>query len=212
MLVAGVAAMGAVPRHARSSRSGLMGFGAGRRTAAAACMSTERNRAGSATAAKVMTPSHIKKWTKRQLARIGIRLGGGRGDGERLRSADLSSSASPRPASGTKPAAAPSRTRKGTWPPRKWCTTRIMRRATDIHLEPKEDELGPGSASMASCIRPSRSTGASATAIVNIFKVLSRAWTSPRSGGRRTGRSARSSKTARSTSASRRRGRGSARR
>ena len=90
--------------------------------------------------ARVLTPDHIKRWTIRQLAKVGIRIGSreaiesaigppiqligktktGRKDDSRSRQVESS---------------------KGFLACKEMVYDAIMRRATDIHLEPKEDEL-----------------------------------------------------------------------
>ncbi|WP_231870578.1 GspE/PulE family protein [Planctomyces sp. SH-PL14] len=123
-------------------------------------------------AAKVMTPAHIKKWTKRQLARIGINFGAGRA---------MESVAGPpisfvgKSKTGQRDDA---RTRsvensKGFLAAKEVVYDAIMRRATDIHLEPKEDELG-ARLRIDGVMYPTepfdRGIG---DALINIFKVLS---------------------------------------
>lgn len=90
--------------------------------------------------ARVLTPDHIRRWTIRQLAKVGIRIGSkeelesaigpkiqligksktGRKDESRGRQVENS---------------------KGFLACKEMVYDAIMRRATDIHLEPKEDEL-----------------------------------------------------------------------
>ena len=90
--------------------------------------------------ARVLTPDHIKRWTIRQLAKVGIRIGSaemidsaigppiqligksktGRRDEGRSRQVESS---------------------KGFLACKELVYDAILRRATDIHLEPKEDEL-----------------------------------------------------------------------
>ncbi|MFV0445772.1 MAG: GspE/PulE family protein [Planctomycetaceae bacterium] len=90
--------------------------------------------------ARVLTPDHIKRWGLRQLAKVGIRIGSkeaiesavgpkiqligktktGRKDESRGRQVENS---------------------KGFLAAKEMVYDAIMRRATDIHLEPKEDEL-----------------------------------------------------------------------
>jgi general secretion pathway protein E len=90
---------------------------------------------------KVMTPRHIKSYLKRQLARVGIHLEGG----ERT---PLAVGPSIRFIGKTKTGRADnSRTRqvessKGYMSAKELIYDAIIRRATDVHLEPKEEELG----------------------------------------------------------------------
>ena len=91
--------------------------------------------------AKVMTRAHIRRWTIKQLAKVGIRIGSaedietaigppiqligktktGRRDESRSKQVESS---------------------KGYLATKELIYDAILRRATDIHLEPKEDELG----------------------------------------------------------------------
>lgn len=121
---------------------------------------------------KVLTPRHIKSWTIRQLARVGIHIGGkeateitlgppiqfigktktGQRDEARTRQVESS---------------------KGYMAAKELVYDSILRRATDIHLEPKEDEMG-ARIRIDGVMYPTepfdRPVG---DAITNIFKVLS---------------------------------------
>jgi type II secretory ATPase GspE/PulE/Tfp pilus assembly ATPase PilB-like protein len=121
---------------------------------------------------KVLTPRHIRSWTIRQLARIGIHIGGkdvvdvtlgppiqfvGKtktGQRDEARSRQVESS-------------------KGFMAAKELVYDSILRRATDIHLEPKEDEMG-ARVRIDGVMYPTepfdRPVG---DAIINIFKVLS---------------------------------------
>jgi type II secretory ATPase GspE/PulE/Tfp pilus assembly ATPase PilB-like protein len=121
---------------------------------------------------KVLTPRHIKSWTIRQLARIGIHIGGKEitditlgppiqfvgktktGQRDEARSRQVESS-------------------KGFMAAKELVYDSILRRATDIHLEPKEDEMG-ARVRIDGVMYPTepfdRPVG---DAIINIFKVLS---------------------------------------
>jgi general secretion pathway protein E len=121
---------------------------------------------------KVMTPRHIKGYLKRQLARIGIHLEGG----ERTH---VSVGPSIRFVGKTKTGRADnSRTRqvessKGYMSAKELIYDAIIRRATDVHLEPREEELGVR-LRIDGVMYPTepfdRGVG---DAVVNIFKVLS---------------------------------------
>lgn len=122
--------------------------------------------------AKVMTPRHIKTWTRRQLAKIGIHLGTkqevekvsgppivfigktktGKRDDKTSRSVEQS---------------------KGYIAARELVYDSIMRRCTDIHLEPKEDELQVRLRIDGIMYPTEPFDRAVGEAIVNIFKVLS---------------------------------------
>jgi type II secretory ATPase GspE/PulE/Tfp pilus assembly ATPase PilB-like protein len=121
---------------------------------------------------KVLTPRHIRSWTIRQLARVGIHIGGkeateitlgppiqfigktktGQRDEARTRQVESS---------------------KGYMAAKELVYDSILRRATDIHLEPKEDEMG-ARIRIDGVMYPTepfdRPVG---DAITNIFKVLS---------------------------------------
>ena len=121
---------------------------------------------------KVLTPRHLKSIAARLLSRVGIHIGGkdvrtatggppirfigrsGKGSGEADRSRQVESS-------------------KGYSAARELVYDAILRRTTDIHLEPKEDELSVR-LRIDGVMYPAepfdRPTG---DAIINIFKVLS---------------------------------------
>ncbi len=90
--------------------------------------------------AKVLTREHIRKWTIRQLARIGIHIGG---------EAQLDSTGGPpirfvgktRTGQRDEGRSRQVETSKGYMAAKELVYDAILRRATDIHLEPKEDEL-----------------------------------------------------------------------
>ena len=90
--------------------------------------------------AKVMTRDHIRKWTIRQLARIGIHIGG---------EVKLDSTGGPpirfigKTRTGKKDEGRSRQveTSKGYMAAKELVYDAILRRATDIHLEPKDDEL-----------------------------------------------------------------------
>uniref|UniRef100_A0A7C2K0K1 Type II/IV secretion system protein n=1 Tax=Schlesneria paludicola TaxID=360056 RepID=A0A7C2K0K1_9PLAN len=121
---------------------------------------------------KVLTPRHLKSVGLRTLARLGIRIGGrdaplsaggppirligksGKGAGEVDRSRQVESS-------------------RGYMAAKELIYDAILRRSTDVHLEPKEDEMGVR-LRIDGVMYPAepfdRPTG---DAIINIFKVLS---------------------------------------
>jgi general secretion pathway protein E len=120
---------------------------------------------------RVMTPDHIQRWTRRQLSRVGIHIGGkekietasgppirfigktqtGMKDDSRSRQVESS---------------------RGYVAAKELVYDAILRRATDIHLEPKEDELAIR-LRIDGVMYPAepfdRSVG---DAVTNIFKVL----------------------------------------
>jgi len=131
----------------------------------------ERNQAVPESA-RVMTQKHIEQWTRRQLGKIGIHLGTkeevekasgppivfvgktstGKRDEKTSRSVEQS---------------------KGYLAARELVYDSIMRRCTDIHLEPKEDELSVRLRIDGVMYPTEPFDRAIGEAIVNIFKVLS---------------------------------------
>ena len=121
---------------------------------------------------KVMTPRHIKSYLKRQLAKVGIHIGGG----ERVEAAV---GPSIRFIGKTKTGRVDSsRTRqvensRGYMAAKELIYDAILRRSTDVHLEPREDELAVR-LRIDGVMYPTepfdRGVG---DAVVNIFKVLS---------------------------------------
>ena len=131
----------------------------------------ERNQAVPESA-RVMTQKHIGEWTRRQLSKIGIHLGSkeevekasgppivfvgktstGKRDDKTSRSVEQS---------------------KGYLAARELVYDSIMRRCTDIHLEPKEDELSVRLRIDGVMYPTEPFDRAVGDAIVNIFKVLS---------------------------------------
>ncbi len=122
--------------------------------------------------AKVMTPNHIKKWTKRQLARIGIHLGGGKAI-ETMAGPPITFVGKSKTGQRDEARSRSVENSKGFLAAKEVVYDAIMRRATDIHLEPKEDELS-ARLRIDGVMYPTepfdRVVGDS---IVNIFKVLS---------------------------------------
>lgn len=121
---------------------------------------------------KVLTPAHIRNVTVRTLARVGIKLGGGkvvqaalgpdiefigktstgRGEGEaRARQVENS---------------------KGFLAGKELVYDALLRRATDIHLEPKEDEVGIRMRIDGVMYPTEPFDRALGQAVINIFKVL----------------------------------------
>lgn len=120
---------------------------------------------------RVMTPDHIYGWTQRQLAKIGIHLGGrdkvekasgppirfigktktGQRDDARTRQVESS---------------------RGYVAAKELVYDAILRRATDVHLEPKDDELGVRIRIDGVMYPAEPFDKAVGDAVVNIFKVL----------------------------------------
>ena len=121
---------------------------------------------------KVLTPRHIKKVLIRSLAKIGIKIGSSqaveKAIGPPLRFIGKSSTSNDRGNDRSKQV----ETSKGYLAAKELVYDGILRRATDIHLEPKEDELSVR-LRIDGVMYPTepfdRATGDS---IVNIFKVL----------------------------------------
>ncbi|MCA9079851.1 MAG: type II/IV secretion system protein [Planctomycetaceae bacterium] len=120
---------------------------------------------------RVMTPDHIKKWSTRQLAKIGIHIGNhdktetgsgppivfvgktrtGKRDESRSRQVESS---------------------KGYMAAKELVYDAIQRRSTDIHLEPKDDELAVRLRIDGVMFPAEPFDKAVGDAVVNIFKVL----------------------------------------
>lgn len=121
---------------------------------------------------RVMTPRHIRSFTKRQLAKIGIHIGGG----ERVQT---SVGPSIRFIGKTKTGRADnSRTRqvessKGYMSAKELIYDAILRRSTDVHLEPREDELAVRLRIDGVMFPTEPFDRGVGDAVVNIFKVLS---------------------------------------
>ena len=120
---------------------------------------------------RVMTPAHIQKWTKKQLAKVGIHIGGN----ERLETA----SGPPIKFVGKTQTGQrdDSRSRqvessKGYVAAKELVYDAILRRSTDIHLEPKEDELGVRLRIDGVMYPAEPFDKAIGDAVTNIFKVL----------------------------------------
>ncbi|MEZ6053642.1 MAG: GspE/PulE family protein [Planctomycetaceae bacterium] len=121
---------------------------------------------------KVLTPRHIKRVTQRYLARFGIRFGGGEGDEDvigpnitfigKTRTGKVDSSTSRQVENS-----------KGYMAAKELVYDAILRRATDIHLEPKENELSVRLRIDGVMYPTEPFDRAVGDAIVNITKVLS---------------------------------------
>lgn len=89
---------------------------------------------------RVMTPDHIQKWTIRQLAKVGIHIGGreatSRASGPPIQFIGKSKTGQRDDARSRQVESS-----KGYVAAKELVYDAILRRATDIHLEPKDDEL-----------------------------------------------------------------------
>ncbi len=121
---------------------------------------------------KVMTPAHIRKWSIRQLARLGIHIGTGKAV-EAVVGPPISFIGKTRTGAKDEKASRSVETSKGYMAARELVYDAILRRATDIHIEPNEDETSVR-IRIDGVMYPTepfdRPVG---DAITNIFKVLS---------------------------------------
>lgn len=90
--------------------------------------------------ARVLTPDHIKLWAIRQLARIGIRVGE-RGELEAVIGPSLQLVGKSKTGRRDETRSRQVENSKGYLACKELIYDALQRRATDIHLEPKEDEL-----------------------------------------------------------------------
>lgn len=121
---------------------------------------------------KVMTPDHIKKWSLRQLARLGVKIGTGKAM-ESVVGPPIIFVGKTRTGAKDEKASRSVETSKGYMAARELVYDAILRRATDIHVEPNEDETSVR-VRIDGVMYPTepfdRPIG---DAITNIFKVLS---------------------------------------
>ncbi len=121
---------------------------------------------------KVMTPTHIRKWTIRQLARVGIHLGTGKAV-ESIVGPPIIFIGKTKSGAKDEKASRAVETSKGYMAARELVYDAILRRATDIHIEPNEEETSVR-IRIDGVMYPTepfdRPIG---DAITNIFKVLS---------------------------------------
>ncbi len=121
---------------------------------------------------KVMTPDHLRKWSIRQLARLGIRIGTGKAV-EAVVGPPIIFIGKTRTGAKDEKASRSVETSKGYMAARELVYDAILRRATDIHIEPNEDETAVR-IRIDGVMYPTepfdRPIG---DAITNIFKVLS---------------------------------------
>lgn len=122
--------------------------------------------------AKVMTRKHIKTWTRRQLARIGIHLGT-KQEVEKVSGPPIVFVGKTKTGKRDEKTSRAVEQSKGYIAARELVYDSIMRRCTDIHLEPKEDELQVRLRIDGIMYPTEPFDRAVGDAIVNIFKVLS---------------------------------------
>ncbi|MEZ5940872.1 MAG: GspE/PulE family protein [Planctomycetaceae bacterium] len=89
---------------------------------------------------RVMTPAHIRKWTIRQLAKIGIHIGNGEQIDEG-KGPPIQFIGKTRTGKRDDSKSAQVEASKGYRAAKELVYDAILRRSTDIHLEPKDDEL-----------------------------------------------------------------------
>ncbi len=122
--------------------------------------------------ARVLTPDHIRKVTFRALARLGIKLGGDDGPADIL-GPDIQflgkTSTGKVDASRTKSV----ENSRGYMAAKELVYDALIRRATDIHLEPSEDETGVRMRIDGVMYPAEPFDRALGDAVINIFKVLS---------------------------------------
>lgn len=121
---------------------------------------------------KVMTPEHIRNLTLRYLARMGIRVGGKKTQqaavGPDIRFVGKSSTGR-----GDDPASSRRvENSRGFLAAKELVYDAVMRRATDVHLEPKEDEFGVRLRIDGVMYPTEGFDRAIGDAVLNIFKVL----------------------------------------
>ena len=122
--------------------------------------------------ARVMTPKHIKTWTRRQLSKIGIHLGT-KQEVEKVSGPPIVFVGKTKTGKRDDKTSRAVEQSKGYIAARELVYDSIMRRCTDIHLEPKEDELQVRLRIDGIMYPTEPFDRAIGEAIVNIFKVLS---------------------------------------
>jgi len=122
--------------------------------------------------ARVMTPKHIKTWTRRQLAKIGIHIGT-KQEVEKVSGPPIVFVGKTKTGKRDDKTSRAVEQSKGYIAARELVYDSIMRRCTDIHLEPKEDELQVRLRIDGIMYPTEPFDRAIGEAIVNIFKVLS---------------------------------------
>lgn len=121
---------------------------------------------------KVLTPDHIRKWSLRQLAKLGIRLGGGKAV-EAVVGPPIQFVGKTRTGQKDERASRQVETSKGYMAARELVYDAILRRATDIHIEPNEEETNVRIRIDGVMYPTEPFDRAVGDAVVNIFKVLS---------------------------------------
>ena len=121
---------------------------------------------------KVLTPRHIKSWTIRMLAKVGIHIGGG-AVVEQTLGPPIQFIGKTRTGQRDESRTRQVETSKGYMAARELVYDSILRRATDIHMEPKDEETG-ARIRIDGVMYPTEPFDKPiGDAIVNIFKVLS---------------------------------------
>jgi len=120
---------------------------------------------------RVMTPAHIRSWTKRQLARIGIHIGG-RGKAEKASGPQIKFIGKTKTGQRDDSRSRQVESSRGYVAAKELVYDGIMRRATDVHLEPKDGELAVRLRIDGVMYPAEPFDKAIGESIVNIFKVL----------------------------------------
>lgn len=120
---------------------------------------------------KVLTPRHIRSWTIRQLARVGIHIGG-REEMEVTLGPPIHFVGKTKTGQRDEARTRQVETSKGYMAAKELVYDSILRRATDIHLEPKEEEMGVRIRIDGVMYPTEPFDRAIGDALINIFKVL----------------------------------------
>ncbi len=131
----------------------------------------ERNQAVPESA-RVMTQKHLQQWSRRQLAKIGIHLGS-QEEVEKASGPPIVFVGKSKTGKRDEKTSRAVEQSKGYLAARELVYDSIMRRCTDIHLEPKEDELSVRLRIDGIMYPTEPFDRAVGDAIINIFKVLS---------------------------------------
>ncbi|TWT57664.1 Type II secretion system protein E [Thalassoglobus neptunius] len=120
---------------------------------------------------RVMTPEHIARWTKRQLAKVGINFGQGE-KGESTTGPPIQFIGKTKTGRRDEARTRQVESSRGYVAAKELVYDAIQRRATDIHLEPKDDELGIRVRIDGVMYPAEPFDKAVGDAVINIFKVL----------------------------------------
>lgn len=121
---------------------------------------------------KVLTPRHLQRWGLRQLARLGIKIGGGKVVDATL-GPPIQFVGKTRTGQRDEARTRQVETSKGYMAARELVYDSILRRATDIHMEPADEEVGVRIRIDGVMFPAEPFDKPIGDAVVNIFKVLS---------------------------------------